>query len=166
LLNLLLLVVIKGTQVYDSSKGQFADLSILDVLQVFGRAGRPGLETSGEGYICTTEDRLTHYLDKVTSQVCALGCFIMPFADHHEESDRVKVSDDVFDDLTKRAKQSLRFERGMNDALNAEISLGTVSNINDAVQWLGYTYLFVRARKNPMAYGAASLVVRLFHNLN
>ncbi|KAF9646774.1 Sec63-domain-containing protein [Thelephora ganbajun] len=112
-------VVIKGTQVYDSSKGQFTDLSILDVLQVFGRAGRPGLESSGEGYICTTEDRLTHYLDKVTSQ-------------NPIES---------------------KFERGMNDALNAEISLGTVSNVNDAVQWLGYTYLFVRASKNPMAYG-------------
>ena len=41
----------------------------------------------------------------------------------------------------------------MNDALNAEISLGTVSSINDAVQWLGYTYLFVRIKKNPMAYG-------------
>ena len=79
LINPPLLVVIKGTQVYDSSKGQFADLSILDVLQVFGRAGRPGLETSGEGYICTTEDRLAHFLDKVTSQVCALAPFVMPF---------------------------------------------------------------------------------------
>lgn len=49
--------------------GAFVDLSVLDVLQVFGRAGRPGLETSGEGYICTTEDKLTHYLDAVTSQV-------------------------------------------------------------------------------------------------
>jgi replicative superfamily II helicase len=74
-----LLVVIKGTQVYDSSKGQFADLSILDVLQVFGRAGRPGLETSGEGYICTTEDRLPHYLNKVTSQVFTLARFMVPF---------------------------------------------------------------------------------------
>ena len=71
--------MIKGTQVYDSSKGQFSDLSILDVLQVFGRAGRPGLESSGEGYICTTEDRLTHYLDKVTSQVRALGCGVVCF---------------------------------------------------------------------------------------
>lgn len=62
-------VIIKGTQVYDSSKGAFVDLSVLDVLQVFGRAGRPGLETSGEGYICTTEDKLAHYLDAVTSQV-------------------------------------------------------------------------------------------------
>lgn len=62
-------VIIKGTQVYDSSKGSFVDLSVLDVLQVFGRAGRPGLETSGEGYICTGNDKLTHYLESVTSQV-------------------------------------------------------------------------------------------------
>ncbi|KAG1755822.1 Sec63-domain-containing protein [Suillus lakei] len=61
-------VVIKGTQLYDSAKGSFVDLSVLDVLQVFGRAGRPGLETSGEGYICTTEDKLVHYLDAITSQ--------------------------------------------------------------------------------------------------
>ena len=54
---------------YDSSKGKFVDLSALDVLQIFGRAGRPGMETSGEGYICTTEDKLTHYLDIVTSSV-------------------------------------------------------------------------------------------------
>lgn len=49
--------------------GAFVDLSVLDVLQVFGRAGRPGLETSGEGYICTTDDKLAHYLDAITSQV-------------------------------------------------------------------------------------------------
>lgn len=62
-------MVIKGTQVYDSARGSFVDLSVLDVLQVFGRAGRPGLETEGEGYICTSEDKLQHYLDAVTSQV-------------------------------------------------------------------------------------------------
>ena len=44
-------------------------MSVLDVLQIFGRAGRPGLETSGEGYICTTDDKLQQYLDAVTSQV-------------------------------------------------------------------------------------------------
>ena len=41
----------------------------------------------------------------------------------------------------------------MVDSLNAEISLGTVSNVRDAIQWLGYTYLFVRMRMNPLAYG-------------
>ncbi|KAF8914047.1 Sec63 Brl domain-containing protein [Gymnopilus junonius] len=114
-------VIIKGTQVYDSAKGKFIDLSVLDVLQVFGRAGRPGLETSGEGYICTTEDKLAHYLDAVTSQI--------PI-----ES---------------------QFQSGLADALNAEIALGTVANVQEAIQWLGYTYLFVRMRMNPYIYGIA-----------
>jgi antiviral helicase SLH1 len=64
-------VIIKGTQIYDSSKGAFVDLSVLDVLQIFGRAGRPDFESSGEGFICTTEDKLTHYLDRVTANVRA-----------------------------------------------------------------------------------------------
>jgi hypothetical protein len=63
-------VIIKGTQVYDSAAGRFKDLSILDVLQIFGRAGRPGMEASGVGYICTPHDKLDHYLDAITSQVC------------------------------------------------------------------------------------------------
>lgn len=54
-------VVIKGTQVYDAGKGAFVDLSILDVLQIFGRAGRPQYEDQGVGYICTTSDKLDHY---------------------------------------------------------------------------------------------------------
>ncbi|KAH7105461.1 Sec63-domain-containing protein [Auriculariales sp. MPI-PUGE-AT-0066] len=112
-------VVIKGTQVYDTSRGKFVDLSVLDVLQIFGRAGRPGLESSGEGYILTTDDRLTHYLEAVTSQ-------------HPIES---------------------RFETGLIDSLNAEISLGTVSSVSEGMQWLSYTYLFVRMRRNPMVYG-------------
>lgn len=62
-------VIIKGTQLYDPSQGKFVDLSVLDVLQIFGRAGRPGMETSGVGYICTSEDKLQHYLEAVTAQV-------------------------------------------------------------------------------------------------
>jgi replicative superfamily II helicase len=37
--------------------------------------------------------------------------------------------------------------------LNAEISLGTVTNVDEGVRWLGYTYLFVRMKKNPLVYG-------------
>ena len=39
------------------------------------------------------------------------------------------------------------------DNLNAEISLGTVTNVDEAVKWLSYTYLFVRMRRNPLVYG-------------
>lgn len=62
-------VVIKGTQVYDSNRGAFVDLSVLDVLQIFGRAGRPGYETEGVGFICTSQDKLDHYLYSIMSQV-------------------------------------------------------------------------------------------------
>lgn len=41
----------------------------------------------------------------------------------------------------------------MVDNLNAEISLGTVTNVDEGVRWLGYTYLFVRMKKNPLIYG-------------
>lgn len=39
------------------------------------------------------------------------------------------------------------------DTLNAEIVLGTINNVSDAVNWLGYTYLFVRMVKSPTLYG-------------
>ncbi len=50
-----------------------------------------------------------------------------------------------------------KFDAGMVDALNAEIALGTVANVQDGIQWLGYTYLFVRMRKNPLQYGELSM---------
>lgn len=39
------------------------------------------------------------------------------------------------------------------DILNAEIVLGTIRSRQDAVQWLGYTYLYVRLLRNPTMYG-------------
>ncbi|KAJ2895135.1 Sec63 Brl domain-containing protein [Zalerion maritima] len=62
-------VVIKGTQVYSAQDGKFVDLGILDVLQIFGRAGRPQFEDTGIGMICTTHDKLAHYLSAVTEQM-------------------------------------------------------------------------------------------------
>lgn len=46
-----------------------------------------------------------------------------------------------------------QFITNLTDQLNAEIVLGTVSNIKDAVNWLGYTYLFIRMLRNPKLYG-------------
>lgn len=31
--------------------------------------------------------------------------------------------------------------------------MGTISNIKEAVEWLSYTYLFIRMRLNHIAYG-------------
>ncbi|KAK5127281.1 hypothetical protein LTR08_004459 [Meristemomyces frigidus] len=112
-------VIIKGTQVYSAEAGKFVDLGILDVLQIFGRAGRPQFQDTGIGMILTTQDKLQHYLTAVTQQ--------QPI-----ES---------------------QFSKKMVDNLNAEISLGTVTSVPEAITWLGYSYLFVRMQRNPIAYG-------------
>ncbi|OWB67958.1 hypothetical protein B5S30_g3328 [[Candida] boidinii] len=112
-------VIVKGTQVYDSKQGGFVDLGISDVIQIFGRAGRPQFESHGIGILCTTNDKLDHYVSLLLQQ-------------HPIES---------------------KLPAKLVDNLNAEISLGTVTNVEEGVQWLGYTYLNVRMRQNPFAYG-------------
>ncbi|KAG5219829.1 DEIH-box ATPase [Salix suchowensis] len=46
-----------------------------------------------------------------------------------------------------------QFVAKLADNLNAEIVLGTIRNRDEAVQWLGYTYLYVRMLRSPGLYG-------------
>jgi pre-mRNA-splicing helicase BRR2 len=39
------------------------------------------------------------------------------------------------------------------DILNAELVLGSIQNIKEAVTWMGYTYLFIRMMRQPTLYG-------------
>ncbi|OII71849.1 U5 small nuclear ribonucleoprotein [Cryptosporidium ubiquitum] len=61
-------VIIKGTNVYDSKKGSFRDLGILDILQIFGRAGRPQFDSLGSAYMITSSEKLQSYVNKLTFQ--------------------------------------------------------------------------------------------------
>ena len=45
--------------------------------------------------------------------------------------------------MTQQHPIESRFVENMVDNLNAEISLGTVSNVEEAVTWLSYTYLYI-----------------------
>ncbi|KAF8156619.1 Sec63 Brl domain-containing protein [Crassisporium funariophilum] len=49
-----------------------------------------------------------------------------------------------------------QFVSKLADNLNAEIVLGTIRNRDEAVQWLGYTYLYVRMLKSPALYGVGA----------
>lgn len=124
-------VIIKGTQLYNPQKGGFTDLGMLDVQQIFGRAGRPQFEDSGEASILTSHDKLAHYLGMITHSV--------PI-----ES---------------------KFTEGLADHLNAEVVLGTVTNLREATTWLGYTYLYVRMKKNPLSYGISWEELAMDHEL-
>lgn len=54
-------VIIKGTQLYDASRGGWCDVDILDVIQIFGRAGRPQFDTTGEGCIIGMHDSIDNF---------------------------------------------------------------------------------------------------------
>jgi activating signal cointegrator complex subunit 3 len=112
-------VIIKGTKIYDTQRGGFVDMGTLDVLQIFGRAGRPQYDSHGQGIIITTHDKLRHYLSLLLQQTPIESQFLTHLKDH----------------------------------LNAEIALGTVSTIEEAITWLSYTYWYIRSRRNPMPYG-------------
>lgn len=112
-------VIIKGTQVYNPEKGRWTELGALDVLQMFGRAGRPQYDTKGEGILITNHGELQYYLSLLNQQL------------------------PVESQLISR----------LPDMLNAEIVLGTVQNVKDAVIWLGYTYLYIRMMRQPTLYG-------------
>lgn len=118
---------------YDPHKGGFVDLDFLDVIQIFGRAGRPQFDNLGHATIITTHEKLKHYLSILTNQTPIESQFLKQLTDH----------------------------------LNAEIASGTVATIEEAVDWLNYTYLFVRMQKNPRNYGITTATLQkdpdLFH---
>jgi activating signal cointegrator complex subunit 3 len=78
---------------------------MLDVMQIFGRAGRPQFDTTGEGIIITSHDKLAMYLSLLNHAMPIESQFTEQLANH----------------------------------LNAEIILGTVTNVKEAVSWLSYT---------------------------
>uniref|UniRef100_A0A7S1KV15 RNA helicase n=1 Tax=Percolomonas cosmopolitus TaxID=63605 RepID=A0A7S1KV15_9EUKA len=112
-------VIIKGTDIYDAKAGKIRQVGMLDVMQIFGRAGRPQFDTSGEGYILTNAQELPRYLAMVA----------------------------------RASPIESQLQEDLENHLNAEIALGTVSNVREGIRWLTYTYLFIRMRKNPLVYG-------------
>ncbi|RCK66017.1 Pre-mRNA-splicing helicase BRR2 [Candida viswanathii] len=50
------------------------------------------------------------------------------------------------------------------DSVNAEVVAGTIGSIEDGIEWLGYTYLYVRMLQSPSLYGVdASNDPTLYH---
>lgn len=209
-------------QVYDAKKGAFAELGMLDVQQIFGRAGRPQFDVSGEATIITAHSKLAHYLgehvcvrvegkgscaalaglrgrygaaaqasqatDKAAASYVSLLLLISRFA----LSSTALIRRDAGQQhcphvsllncqatltcvpsrptsacpagmLTHAVPIESQFKSLLPDNLNAELVLGSVSNVKEAVAWLTYTYLHVRMTKNPLVYGISyeQLLVRL-----
>ena len=71
-----------GIELYNAQQGKFVEIGMLDVQQIFGRAGRPQYDTSGEGIIITAIDSLPHYLALMTHQMPIESRFVEHLADH------------------------------------------------------------------------------------
>ena len=103
-------VIIKGVNFYDASQGKRVDIGILDIQQMFGRAGRPQFDKKGVGMIFSPMSKVNHFVSLLKNQI------------------------DI--------ESSLR--KFLPDSLNAEIAIGNVSSVEDALSWIKLTYLSIR----------------------
>ncbi|KAK6033881.1 DEAD/DEAH box helicase [Cooperia oncophora] len=115
-------VIIKGTQIYNPEKGRWTELGALDVMQMLGRAGRPQYDSKGKGILITNH----------SYESTGLWIYLLAL-------------------MFSRARMESQMIARLPDMLNAEVVLGTVSSVSDAMSWLGYTYLYIRMLKSPKA---------------
>ncbi|WP_148413927.1 DEAD/DEAH box helicase [Haloferax sp. KTX1] len=119
-------VVIRDTKHHDPLEGE-VDISPLDILQMLGRAGRPGYDDVGYGWV-----------------VC-------------DRSDQNK-----YRRLLREGKEiESRLAEDLDSHLNAEISMGTIRDLDDVMSWLETTFYYRRAQSNPAAYDFEDLRERV-----
>jgi len=123
-------VVIRDTNYHDPLEGE-VEMSPLDVLQMLGRAGRPGYDDRGYAWVVCDRSSADRY-----RQLLADGKTIESrLADRSTEPPGAGV------DGTDAPASDLAVH------LNAEIALGMVQDVDDAIDWLETTFYYVRAQR-------------------
>ncbi|ARS89894.1 DEAD/DEAH box helicase [Natrarchaeobaculum aegyptiacum] len=119
-------VVIRDTKLHDPLEGE-VDMSPLDVLQMLGRAGRPGYDDVGYGWV-----------------VCDAA-----------EADKYRRL------LSEGKEIESRLAESLETHLNAEIAMGTITDLDDVMDWLETTYYYVRGQSKPDLYDFPNLRERV-----
>lgn len=125
-------VVIRDTTRHDPLEGE-TEMSPLDVLQMLGRAGRPGYDDRGYAWVVCDGDSAERY-----QRLLRRGKDI--------ESRLVAGDNPATSDLATH--------------INAEIALGTIRDIDDALAWLEETYYAVRAKRTGAHEYASDAALR------
>jgi len=123
-------VVIRDTKYHDPLEGE-VEMSPLDVLQMLGRAGRPGYDDQGYAWVVcdrSDADRYRRLLSEGKPIESRLADVERPTGTGSDGQ-----GEDVATDLAIH--------------LNAEVALGTVGDIEDAMDWLETTFYYVRAQR-------------------
>ncbi|WP_312910964.1 DEAD/DEAH box helicase [Natronosalvus caseinilyticus] len=115
-------VVIRDTKYHDPLEGE-VDMSPLDILQMLGRAGRPGYDDVGYGWV-----------------VC----------DGAEADDYRRL-------LREGKEIESRLADSLQTHLNAEIAMGTITDLEDVMDWLETTFYYVRGQSRPESYDFQNL---------
>ena len=125
------IIIIKGDSYF--YKGKKRSLEALDVIQMFGRAGRPGRDTSGTAYLlfsCELKDtRITSRKDWMLSKVLSY--------------------------TQQKPVESFLMHKLVNLFLlefSCRKTQAPSINILDAVDWLRKTFWYTRARLDPITY--------------
>jgi activating signal cointegrator complex subunit 3 len=116
-------VIVKGTEYFDGKQSRYVDYPLTDVLQMIGRAGRPGFDTVGSALVMVEESKKSFYKKFL----------YLPFP-----------------------VESCLGTYRMCENLNAEIAIGSINSILEAVGYLTWTFYARRVAANPSYYGAAS----------
>jgi len=114
-------VVIRDTTHHDPLEGD-VEMSPLDILQMLGRAGRPGYDDQGYAWVVCDSDGIDRY------------------------TKLLREGKTIESRLADRADGSLA-SSDLAVHLNAEIALGTVRDVDDAMDWLETTFYYVRAQR-------------------
>ncbi|WP_222920417.1 DEAD/DEAH box helicase [Natrinema sp. SYSU A 869] len=119
-------VVIRDTKHHDPLEGE-VDMSPLDVLQMLGRAGRPGYDDVGYGWVISDS----------------------------AEADKYRR-------LLRDGKEiESRLAESLETHLNAEIAMGTITDLEDVMDWLETTFYYVRGQSKPDDYDFPNLRQRV-----
>ncbi len=110
--------IVLDPQKYDGHEHRYVEFSMPDMLQMMGRAGRPGVDESAKFFVFCHAPRKDY------------------FKKFLYESLPIESNLDHF----------------LQDHLNAEVVAQTIENINDAIDWITWTFYYRRLTKNPNYY--------------
>lgn len=68
------LVIVKGTEYFDGKQSRYVDYPLTDVLQMIGRAGRPGFSDEGSAVVMAQESKKNFYMKFLYSPFPVESC--------------------------------------------------------------------------------------------
>lgn len=117
---------------------------------MLGRAGRPQYDTKGEGILITSHGELQYYLSLLNQQLPIESQMVGKLPD-------MLNAEIVLGNVQNAKVCGCLVEGAVRFLIPFQVQLTSVifCSCQDAVNWLGYTYLYVRMLRNPTLYGVS-----------